>query len=90
MKSKIIIVIGSLISILLIVESYIYFIKNFSVPGLIPFTLAALMLFLIYSTHQQFSKGKIDEQSMKTTVIIAFISCVMNLITAISQLYKLL
>lgn len=86
MKDKIIRIIGIIAAIITIISSAMFFVKNIMIPAVGPFSLAVVMLSLIYSSKQQYKEGKISKDYWRVILIMGLVAFIGNIIAGISQI----
>lgn len=89
MKNKLITIGMIIAAIMTIVASMIYFTSGIKIPALSEFSLALLMLGLVFNTREQFKNAKIDEMNYRIVVFIGTIAGVGNFIIGILNIIDL-
>ncbi|SET18055.1 hypothetical protein SAMN05660297_01631 [Natronincola peptidivorans] len=86
MKHKVINIVTMIAAIITIVTSVLYLAKEIMIPGLSPFSLAVVMLGLVYNTKIQFDEGEASKGRWRFTLYLGLIAAIMNIAAGISQI----
>jgi hypothetical protein len=85
-KQKVFEAIVIIASITVIVSSVLYLAKGVMIPALGPFSLAVVMLGLVYSAKKQLDEGKVTVKYWRFMLCIGLIAGTANIIAGIGQL----